>query len=203
MKYTREQFINLAKKVYGKKYTYDNLGYSRMNDPIYNVTCPIHGGFSISSASNFIHRNTACHTCNIKNSKRKQIWNTDWFVKRSKEVHGEEYDYSKVDYKRNTTKVIIICPTHGEFQTLPSNHARGSICPKCAIKESRKKRLLTKEVFIEKAIRVHGERYDYTDTKYSGRLYPITIGCPIHGLITIKRASQHLRGQGCPQCKQK
>lgn len=30
-------------------------------------------------------------------------------------VHGDKYDYSKVDYQGNKVKVCIICPKHGEF----------------------------------------------------------------------------------------
>ena len=37
-------------------------------------------------------------------------------------THGEKYDYSKVHYVGNHVKVIIICPTHGEFQQVPADH---------------------------------------------------------------------------------
>jgi len=38
------------------------------------------------------------------------------FIKRAREVHGNKYDYSKVNYVDSKTKVIIICPVHGEFE---------------------------------------------------------------------------------------
>ena len=53
------------------------------------------------------------------------------FVDRAKEVHGGKYDYSKVEYINNYTKVCIICPEHGEFWQKPSNHIFGKGCPKC------------------------------------------------------------------------
>jgi hypothetical protein len=54
------------------------------------------------------------------------------FIERAKNVHGEKYDYKKVDYKTTETKVIIICKEHGEFLMRPRAHyadKRG--CPKC------------------------------------------------------------------------
>lgn len=37
------------------------------------------------------------------------------FIKYAIEKHGDKYDYSKVDYVNNYTKVCIKCPEHGEF----------------------------------------------------------------------------------------
>ena len=58
--------------------------------------------------------------------------NTIEFIKRSREVHGDRYDYSKVDYVNPKTKVCIICPEHGEFWQTPDSHLRGCECPRCA-----------------------------------------------------------------------
>ena len=37
----------------------------------------------------------------------KKFTNED-FIKKSKEIHGDRYDYSKVEYIKGTQKVIII-----------------------------------------------------------------------------------------------
>ena len=57
---------------------------------------------------------------------------TPEFVFRAEKIHGDKYDYSKVKYIKINTDVIIICPDHGEFPQLPSNHLRGKGCSKCA-----------------------------------------------------------------------
>lgn len=44
------------------------------------------------------------------------------FLKRSIEVHGDKYDYSKVVYKTTETKVTIVCKIHGDFQLRPRAH---------------------------------------------------------------------------------
>ena len=58
---------------------------------------------------------------------------------------------------------------------------------------------LTTEEFIAKAKAVHGDRYDYSKVKYVNNQTPVKIVCPIHGAF-IQRPSNHLRGNGCPQC---
>lgn len=44
------------------------------------------------------------------------------FIKEARKVHGDKYDYSKIEYVNNSTKVKIICRKHGEFWQTPSNH---------------------------------------------------------------------------------
>ena len=60
-------------------------------------------------------------------------YNTDTFIKRAREVHGNRYDYSRVVYKRSTEKVEIICREHGPFFQRPENHInQKQDCPLCA-----------------------------------------------------------------------
>ena len=56
---------------------------------------------------------------------------TEDFIKKAREIHGDKYDYSKVNYVNNETPVCIICPEHGEFLQQPTNHLRGCSCPYC------------------------------------------------------------------------
>ena len=56
---------------------------------------------------------------------------TEEFIKRVREIHGDKYDYSKVKYVNNRTKICIICPIHGEFWQTPSQHLRGRGCIEC------------------------------------------------------------------------
>lgn len=84
--------------------------------------------------------------------------NTEEFIKRSKLIHGEKYDYSKVDYKNATTKVIIICSIHGEFKQSPSNHTFGKHgCPVCSGKTK-----YTLKEFKKRANKIHNNKYDYS-----------------------------------------
>ena len=61
---------------------------------------------------------------------------TDGFIKKSKKVHGDVYNYSLVEYVDTRNMVKIICNLHGEFSQKPFNHLRGSGCPKCGLKRT-------------------------------------------------------------------
>lgn len=120
--------------------------------------------------------------------------NTESFIKKAKKIHGDKYDYSKVDYKNNRTKVCIICPTHGEFWQRPSKHLIGQGCPIC----SGNKKMTTEE-FISRAKEVHGDKYDYSKTVCDGTHNKTTIICPIHGEFE-QMPKEHLVGKGCNLC---
>jgi very-short-patch-repair endonuclease len=72
-----------------------------------------------------------CQKCGFESISKSKLGNTNDFIKASKVVHGEKYDYSLVDYKLNFISVKIICPKHGEFIQSPASHLRGSGCPSC------------------------------------------------------------------------
>lgn len=53
------------------------------------------------------------------------------FKMRAGRIHGLRYIYDLVDYQGSKVKVSIICPLHGVFQQLPSDHLRGYGCQAC------------------------------------------------------------------------
>jgi len=126
---------------------------------------------------------------------KKRNITTDKFIEKSKNVHGNFYDYSKVEYKNNKEKVKIICPAHGEFEQRPCNHLDGRGCHICGGFAKK-----TTQDFIKKAIKVHGNKYNYSKVSYSGVFNKIIITCLKHGDF-IQLPSNHLKGCGCPKCK--
>ena len=110
-------------------------------------------------------------------------------------IHGAKYDYSKVKYINNRTKVCIICPIHGEFYQTPLNHSQGHGCPNCADSGIK----LTEERFIKLAKDIHGNKYDYSNVSYVNAHTKIHIVCPKHGKF-LQRPNDHLNGCGCPIC---
>lgn len=119
----------------------------------------------------------------------------DIFIKRAKKIHNDKYDYSKVNYINNITKVCIICPIHGEFWQTPQHHLKGSGCSLCAnnVKSN-------KEDFIKEAKKIHGDRYDYTKVVYINNKTKVCIICPKHGKFW-QTPNNHLKGNDCPLCK--
>lgn len=77
---------------------------------------------------------------------------TEEFIKKAREVHGDKYDYSKVEYVNSKEKVTIICPEHGEFLQSPQKHLSGQGCIKCGLKKFANSRTIwTKEKCFEVA----------------------------------------------------
>lgn len=63
------------------------------------------------------------------------------FIEKARKIHGDKYDYSLVDYKNARTKVKLICPIHGEFNTHPDSHInRSHGCHSCGKLSSEEKR---------------------------------------------------------------
>jgi hypothetical protein len=54
------------------------------------------------------------------------------FVEISIRLHGDKYDYSKVLYLNNKTKVEIICKRHGSFYQTPNDHVGNHGCRICS-----------------------------------------------------------------------
>lgn len=124
---------------------------------------------------------------------------TEDFIKKAKAVHGDRYDYSKVEYVGTKTKICIICKEHGEFLQSPKKHLLGQGCIKCHHNYLAKRYSLGKEKFIEKAHAVHNGFYDYSKVEYVNSHTQVQILCPLHGVFNQEPAS-HLQGHGCPIC---
>jgi len=121
---------------------------------------------------------------------------TEQFIKEARQVHGNKYDYSKVEYVGNKELVTIICPIHGEVPQRPIDHLRGRGCKYCA------KPVHDTKSFVEKARRIHDDKYDYSKTEYIDNTTLVTITCPIHGDFK-KTPNAHLNKnhpQGCQKC---
>ncbi len=133
-------------------------------------------------------------------SQRNIKLTTTEFINRAIKIHGDKYDYSKVKYKGANYKIKIGCPFHGEFEQYPNNHLRTSGCPKCGtIKGSVK---LTKSLsdIINKANKIHDNKYNYSNYNYIGIQNKSIIICPLHDEFE-QSMDQHInQKQGCPKC---
>ena len=190
-KLTTEEFIRRANEIHHNKYSYEKTSYTNANTKVI-ITCPIHGDFTQKPSH---HMNG--HGC--PHCKKNDKDTTESFIKKAKQVHGNKYDYSKVNYVNTRTKVCIICPTHGEFWQTPNDHISGAGCLKCAINNNASLRRIGKEEFVKRASEIHNNKYEYADIEYTNEKNKTTIICPIHGVFT-QRIEDHLQGCGCPSC---
>ena len=185
--HTKEEFIVKAREVHGNKYDYSKAEYVNSKTKVC-IICPTHGEFW-QAPENHIIQKQGCPKCSHRSYKLEN----EEFLKKAKEVHGDRYDYSKVKYVNNRTKIRIICQEHGEFCQTPYKHLIGQSCPKCAGKN------ITTQEIVERFKKIHGEKYDYTNVKYEGTETKVRIVCPTHGEF-LQTPHGHLSGQGCPYC---
>lgn len=127
---------------------------------------------------------------------------TEMFAERGHIAHQGKYDYAKVMYVDNHSRVIITYPRHGDFLQLPANHMRGLGCKKCRNEDSagqyHKK---TTVQFVAEAKLVHGDKYDYSLVDYRSTHIKVEIICPDHGSFAQTPASHTKTKCGCPECK--
>ena len=120
--------------------------------------------------------------------------NKEIFIEKAKNVHGDKYNYSLVEYINSRTKIKIICPVHGMFEQISKNHLKGSGCSICNKNKANYS-------FSDKALLKHNNKYDYSLVDYIDNKTKIKIICPIHGEFEQK-AEHHLNGAGCPICNE-
>jgi G:T-mismatch repair DNA endonuclease (very short patch repair protein) len=116
-----------------------------------------------------------------------------------RKIHGDAYDYSKVEYVNSHTHVTVICPQHGEFRTTPSNHKNGRGCKQCGSERRAKKKLATAEkTILQRFKATHGDTYDYSKVVYTGSANKVEIICPVHGSF-YQLPGNHIKC-GCHKC---
>lgn len=191
-----KEFILKSINAHGNKYDYSKVDYINNSEKII-ITCPIHGDFLQSPNK---HKNGAgCSKCKNTTISMKLRSSSKEFIEKSLKVHGDKYSYDKVVYTKNSEKIIITCPIHGDFLQVPYGHLSGKGCPKCGDEITSSKLKLTNEEFIEKSIDAHGNKYNYEKTKYLLTNKKVIIACPIHGEF-LQLPHDHLKGKGCSKC---
>ena len=127
-KLTNEDFIRKAKEVHGNKYDYSKTSYVDSHTKVI-ITCPKHGDFEVLPYNHL--SGTGCKKC-----IRKE-WTTETFIEAARKIHGDKYDYSKVEYRGTRTPVCIISHEKdkdgneiGEIWQFPKSHLASKGCHK-------------------------------------------------------------------------
>ena len=187
-----EKFIERGKNKFGNRYDYNEVIYISADNKV-KIKCNLHNEIFLQKPVEHIRGRVGCNLC-TKNPKV----DTEFFIKKSKLIHDDRYDYSKTIYTDSATKLIIICREHGEFEQLPNNHYKQN-CPKCQLLIKNKEKILTNIEFINEANLKHLNKYDYSLVNYINSQTKVKIICPEHGEFEQLPAS-HLYGKGCKLC---
>lgn len=191
-------FVTQSNSIHHNLYNYDLIS----DDIILKLTTkisiidPIYGQFTTT-----VKR----HLAGITNIKRKSVQtglknaiSQETFISRASALHNNYYDYSYTIYTKMHTKVKIIDPVYGEFFQTPMAHLQGQGHPAGRYKKASSKRRIGKNEFINRAIIVHGNLYDYTNVIYENCDKKVCIIDPIYGEFW-QSPYQHLNSHGCPK----
>lgn len=193
---TTEQFIREARGVHGDRYDYTKVAYVNINTKV-TIGCSKHGYFDVSPKSHLNGVN--CKSCAYEQNAINRTWDTETFILKAKEVHGDKYRYEKSVVSKATVKCTVTCPKHGDFTLQPTTHVLGTGCKKCAGERLKREFTLGTDEFIRRAIKVHGLKYDYSKVDYKKYSEDVVIICRDHGEFNQSPGS-HLVGSNCPKC---
>ena len=135
--YSQEEIIVRLRSIFGERYSYEKVEYKAMKVPI-TLVCHEkdangveHGEFSMRP-DNIFSGKQGCPKCYDDRRSRLQRKPVEKFIEEAKKIHGDLYEYHKVEYVNSKTKVCIVCKIHGDFWQNPSNHLKGKGCPYCS-----------------------------------------------------------------------
>lgn len=130
-KLTQDQFIKRIEVLFQDQFDYSLLTYKDAHTNV-DLICKKCKKIE-SKAPSVWYRGFGCLNCQDKSDNPKKI-TKEQFIERSKLIHGEKYDYSKIVFEDMYLEVEIICSIHGIFKQKPSIHLYAkSNCPECNI----------------------------------------------------------------------
>lgn len=186
---TTEEFNVKARELWGDRFDYSNVEYINASTHI-TILCKEHCLIFGQTPNGHLSGNNGCTKC--------LGWckNTEEFIKKAREIHGDNYDYKESCWVKCDIKVKIGCKIHGEFEQTPNGHLCGHGCEKCA----RGMNIFSTEEFIEKAKEVHGDIYDYSLSNYTKMSDLLKIICKEHGEFLQSPSNHITHSEGCFEC---
>lgn len=207
-----ENFKKKANIKFGNKFDYSKFIYVNAKTKGI-IICPIHGKFD-QTPDKHINSIYGCLGCWEEKRKlidrsyvKKDIQSKEVFLSRANKKYNDKFTYVLDNYDGITrNKIKIICPEHGEFETIPHNHLLKHNkygCVLCANKERAKSKTKSFDDFTFKANQMYDNKYEYSqlvNNEFVNRSSKVIVKCPEHGEF-IKTATKHLQGQGCFKCR--
>lgn len=197
---SQEQFITESILIHGDRYDYSKVVYIGSQSNVI-IICIIHGEFPQLANNHLCGQ--GCDKCGKITMAQKQTKSHETFINECIAIHGDKYEYHEL-YINNRTPINIWCKIHKKyFKQRPNDHihGEGQGCYDCGRISMAKLQTKSQELYIEQCNKVHNNFYTYQNLVYITTNKKVNINCPLHGIFP-QRASAHLRGQGCPCCKE-
>jgi len=193
-RFTKEAFIEKAKNIHGDAYDYSKVTYVNSQTHITIICNTCHTEFSQVPNSHL--QGCGCDKCAHKINHDNQRLSADEIIVRARDVHGDKYDYSTINYINSHLPITMVCKMcSNTFHQLYGNHiTQKQGCPFCS------GRFMDTALFIEKAQNKHGEEYDYRNVEYTKSNRNVIIICNKTKLEFHQTPNSHLIGSKCPCC---
>lgn len=187
-KTTHDEFVKKSNKIHENKYDYSLCSFVGVKTKV-KILCSKHGLFEQRSQHHLAGH--GCRKCSRELIAESSRLTLNDFLKKSKNIHGNTYDYSLVNYKKidsNNYGVDIVCKIHGKFNQLIKHHLSGSGCPNC--KESKGEKEIRKYLTKLNIEFIQQKRFD--DCKYKKPL-PFDFYLPENNTCIEYQGEQHFK----------
>jgi hypothetical protein len=192
----KDEFIRRARQRHGDKYDYSLVDWKSTTQAV-RIICPRHGEFEQLPYNHMLGR--GCARCAIECPKPRppRRMTTANFIPRAREIHGERYDYSKVEVRGALEPVVIRCRIPGPFAQRPANHLLGFGCTRC----SQEQRRVPVDA-VEAQVRARYPHYALKRDSYAHQGKRATWRCNLHDCEFSRSVHEllSLRSTGCRAC---
>jgi len=201
-KLTHNKIIKQFQNTHGDKYDYSLFKEYHGNLQKIEIICKKCDNIFKQTVKNH-KRGINCPECAKEEGRKKLVMSLDEVLRKCKETHNDRYDYSLLEYKNSKSKVKIKCHKHGIFEQTLHCHIKGYGCPQCGIEHRNSLNTLTLKDFLEKSIKKHGNKYDYSRVNYKKSNLKVEIICKKCDIVFEQTPNHHIQGHGCSKCANK
>ena len=190
---TNDEFLERARRVHPTGFSYLD-GYVSYSKKI-KIKCETCGNVFFQLPGNHL-RGQGCPNCKFKKLSKLYQKSTKEFINQAEKIHKSKYNYNEVEYINDHTKVKIFCKKCKQyFYQKPNKHLNGHGCPNCNGGHRH-----TTEYFKNRAVEVHGDKYNYDETIYINNHTNVKIFCNKCKQYFYQLPVKHLDGSNCTKC---
>ena len=130
-----KEMIERFNIVHNNQYDYSKVTQENYINSLEKITiyCKKHH-IEFKQSSGHHLQGERCPICSKENMKDILSYNKDDIIQKFIKIHGNQYNYDKVNYVNNKTHILITCLKHNySFFVQPNKHLSNHGCPICAL----------------------------------------------------------------------
>lgn len=199
MQKTTEQFIIDSINLHGSKYNYSKTKYIKRHEMV-TLICSIDNHEFRQSAGNHLHPYEGCEKCANRNKAEQKRFPMELFFEQAEAVHGNKFTYFKETYIDRNTILKVKCNGCGEiYWPMAYRHLLHG-CKLCYTIQRGITLITSQKQYINEAIKIHGDAYDYKYSVFNGNTKNIIVKCNNCKAIYNITAYKHLKQKNCAKC---